>query len=262
MGCEDSKLVSLYITRKAFPVTKNVFCLIFIIVTALFFGTVTLKLILRPPYWLVGGGHPVSRKENFYELLGETVLYQTEEGYFDSSHRYFVGHFSWRVRLLWMYDGPGMYDRIINAENIDFSQEPMEMPRWFEYPTISSWRAIKSSCIFMIPPLSFDQLISLAGPSSPTKLYPIFVGVSFSQYNWMYEDGDWALWHLLNEMPDNSKLTELRNEQFVLCEAVDKVITVSTSEGEVLDIPVTTTIGEFKRIIGIERIEQFKASLQ
>jgi len=180
---------------------------------------------------------------------GEPGLMQRNNEYdFRVDIRHPIGcnarEFSWRVQLLPFFYLSHEIDEIlaqvfhhdyINRNELQYNL--LEPPDCFRF----RGRDHVASLLLMIPPFIHDQM-------------PVILGVKRAQFNW-YENGDIELWKMLNAMPDNAKLYEVRNDKIVLCDREDTSVPILAADGKVYFIPVTTNIGMLKKIADAKKIQ-------
>ena len=157
--------------------------------------------------------------------------------------------FSWRVQMLpYLKHSPqsgqilAQISRHADMKGSKSLQYLTETPDCFRIRMYSN--DYESSLILMLP------------PSIPNQM-PVLVGVRRALFNW-YENGDIELWNMLNAMPDNAKLYEVRNDILVLCDENGRFVPLLAADGNVYCVPVTTTVGMLKDIIDAEKIKELQ----
>ena len=93
----------------------------------------------------------------------------------------------------------------------------------------------------MLPSLSLVQL-------------PVIVEVKNAEFHW-HNCEDFDFWNLLNALPNTNKLYEVRDNKFIFCDANDFSVLILAPDENIYFLPVTTTVGTFKKIINIEKIK-------
>ena len=154
---------------------------------------------------------------------------------------------SWRIQLLpycaMLPDISQILSQVFKHENAKGNtsrQHLLETPPRFH---VFGWD-YEASLFLMLPPSTPDST-------------PVIVGVKTALFNW-YENGDIELWNLLNDATDDTKLYEVRSDKIVLCDKGDSSVPLLAADGNVYFIPVTTTVGIFKKIVDSEKIKTLR----